>query len=100
MEFLPSVDAGCNWADTHSSLLYLATMKRFRSQLQIRFLGLLSAAALATTARGQGQGPAIVAVSPVVEREVTAGQTFVGTVMPLRKAVVGSAVDGRVMEYP
>jgi len=45
--------------------------------------------------------PAIlVAVSPVVEREVAASQTFVGTVMPLRRAVVGSAVDGRVIEYP
>jgi RND family efflux transporter MFP subunit len=44
--------------------------------------------------------PAAVAVAPVVEREVTASQTFVGTVMPLRKAVVGSAVDGRVIEYP
>jgi RND family efflux transporter MFP subunit len=42
----------------------------------------------------------LVAVSPVVEREVVASQTFVGTVMPLKKSVVGSAVDGRVVEYP
>ena len=48
----------------------------------------------------QGPPAALVAVSPVVEREVTAGQTFVGTVMPLKKAVVGSAVDGRVIEFP
>jgi RND family efflux transporter MFP subunit len=61
---------------------------------------LLAVAALVVPARGQGPGPAQVAVSPVIEREVTAGQTFVGTVMPLRKAVVGSAVDGRVIEYP
>jgi HlyD family secretion protein len=45
-------------------------------------------------------GPAQVAVSPVVEREVTVAQTFVGTVMPLRKATIGSAVEGRVIEYP
>jgi RND family efflux transporter MFP subunit len=45
-------------------------------------------------------GPAQVAVSPVVEREVAVAQTFVGTVMPLKKAVVGSAVEGRVIQYP
>ena len=52
-----------------------------------------------STAFGQ-RGPAIVAVSPVVEREVSEGQTFVGTVTPVRRSVVGSAVDGRVAEFP
>jgi RND family efflux transporter MFP subunit len=42
----------------------------------------------------------LVAVSPVVEREISSAQSFVGTVMPLRKAIVGSAVDGRVIEFP
>jgi RND family efflux transporter MFP subunit len=37
-------------------------------------------------------------VAAAIEREVAAGQTFVGTVMPLKRAVVGSAVDGRVVE--
>ena len=44
--------------------------------------------------------PAIVVVSTVVEREVAVGQPFVGTVMPSRMAIVGSAVDGRVIEFP
>jgi HlyD family secretion protein len=44
--------------------------------------------------------PALVVAAPVVEREVAAGQTFVGTVMPLTTATVGSAVDGRVIEFP
>ncbi len=48
----------------------------------------------------QGPPAMVVAVSPIVEREVSAAQTFVGTVMPLRKATIGSAVDGRVIEYP
>ncbi|MEX0611631.1 MAG: efflux RND transporter periplasmic adaptor subunit, partial [Pirellulales bacterium] len=48
----------------------------------------------------QGPPKVLVAVSPAIEREVIAGQTFVGTVMPLRTAIVGSAVDGRVVEYP
>jgi RND family efflux transporter MFP subunit len=43
--------------------------------------------------------PANVRVTTVEEREVTAGQTFVGTVMPLRQSTVGSAVDGRVIEF-
>jgi HlyD family secretion protein len=52
--------------------------------------------------RAMGQPPAevLVAVSPVVEREVVGSQTSVGTVMPLMKAIVGSAVDGRVIEFP
>lgn len=44
------------------------------------------------------RGPSRVEVMPAVEREVASGQTFVGTVTPTRRAVVGSAVDGRVIE--
>jgi RND family efflux transporter MFP subunit len=62
---------------------------------------LMAIASLAEPPRAIAQaGPAQVAVSPVVEREVAVGQTFVGTVMPLRKAIIGSAVDGRVIEFP
>ena len=38
--------------------------------------------------------------APVVEQTVAATQTFVGTVMPLRVATIGSAVGGRVIERP
>ncbi len=48
----------------------------------------------------QRGGPAAVTVSSVVEREVREGQTFVGTVTPVRHSSVGSAVDGRVAEFP
>jgi RND family efflux transporter MFP subunit len=62
------------------------------------------AATLATllpqSVAAQGPPAALVAVSPVVEREVAASQAFVGTVMPLRKTTIGSAVDGRVIEFP
>jgi RND family efflux transporter MFP subunit len=40
--------------------------------------------------------PASVVVAPVIQREVSAGQTFVGAAMPSRKSIVGSAVEGRV----
>jgi HlyD family secretion protein len=40
-----------------------------------------------------------VVVSAVVEREVSTGQTFVGTVIPVKTSLVGSAVDGRVMTF-
>jgi HlyD family secretion protein len=40
-----------------------------------------------------------VIVAPVVEREIHTGHRVVGTVMPARTSIVGSAVDGRVMEY-
>jgi RND family efflux transporter MFP subunit len=44
--------------------------------------------------------PAPVVVAEVDRQEVTAGQPFVGTVMPSKRAVIGSAVDGRVVEFP
>ncbi|QDS99147.1 efflux RND transporter periplasmic adaptor subunit [Adhaeretor mobilis] len=44
--------------------------------------------------------PAPVVVARVAQRNVTAAQGFVGTVMPSRHAIIGSAVDGRVVEFP
>ncbi len=40
-----------------------------------------------------------VAVSNVVQKTVATGQTFVGTVMAARRSIVGSAVEGRVLEF-
>ena len=40
-----------------------------------------------------------VAVARVVEAEVNSGQRVVGTVNPLRSSVIGSAVDGRVLDF-
>ena len=42
----------------------------------------------------------MVEVAPVQQQAVAAGQEFVGTVFPTRTAVIGSAVDGRVIEFP
>lgn len=45
------------------------------------------------------RGPALVEVKPIVTREnLTPFQTIVGTVEATRKAIVGSAVDGRIIE--
>lgn len=49
----------------------------------------------------QPRAPAApVVVAPVVETEITVGKTFVGSVEPVRRSIVGSAVDGRVVEMP
>lgn len=45
-----------------------------------------------------GDQPAPVSAATVIEREIGAGQTFVASVGPLKRATIGSAVDGRVME--
>lgn len=37
-----------------------------------------------------------VGVSNIVEKELSTGQTFIGTVMPSRMSSIGSAIDGRV----
>jgi RND family efflux transporter MFP subunit len=44
--------------------------------------------------------PARVVAAAAIEREVRAGAAFVGSVKPLRRSVVGSAVDGRVDQFP
>jgi HlyD family secretion protein len=43
--------------------------------------------------------PGSVEVTRVVEREVNVGHRVVGTVMPIRSSTVGTAVDGRVLEF-
>lgn len=60
----------------------------------------LCAMLLVSQAWGQGPSAAPVSVAPVVERTVSQGATFVGTVTPVRRAAIGSAVDGRVVEFP
>lgn len=62
-------------------------------------------ALLAHTCRGlphaaAQQGPASVMVADVILEDVAARQSFVGTAMATRRVVVGSAVDGRVLEFP
>ncbi|TWT66831.1 Multidrug resistance protein MdtA precursor [Posidoniimonas polymericola] len=52
----------------------------------------------ATAQPGGGASPAVAARA--VLREVTDSQSFVGTVTPVKRAVVGSAVAGRVIECP
>lgn len=47
-----------------------------------------------------GAPAAPVALAPVVEQNITVGQTFVGTAEPSKRSIVGSAVDGRVVEFP
>lgn len=46
------------------------------------------------------QGPASVVVAKVVQFNVAGKQAFIGNVMANRRTVVGSAVDGRVLEFP
>ncbi|MCA9176691.1 MAG: efflux RND transporter periplasmic adaptor subunit [Planctomycetales bacterium] len=60
----------------------------------------LAALLAASSLLAQAPPPAPVVVSPIVDREVAAGQTFVGTVVPSRTALIGSAVAGRVVEFP
>ena len=57
-----------------------------------------SLTATSPTSAQPPQQAVTVVVTPVVQREVSAGQTFVGAVVPPRRSVIGSAVDGRVSE--
>ncbi|MCA9058754.1 MAG: efflux RND transporter periplasmic adaptor subunit [Planctomycetaceae bacterium] len=81
---------------------FLVAAPRQTGSFRIHFGAIASAVALIGSASvfAQGRGPSPVAVVPVVQREVHTGQTFVGTVMPEQRAVIGSAVDGRVVEVP
>lgn len=44
-------------------------------------------------------GPASVVVTAVVEKDISAEQSFVANVKPWRESTIGSAVDGRVLEF-
>jgi len=68
--------------------------------LPVLLLALITSTAAAQGPKEAGQPPATVVVGKAVEREVAAGQTFIGTLEPRRRSVVGSAVDGRVEEFP
>ncbi|MBX3449973.1 MAG: efflux RND transporter periplasmic adaptor subunit [Planctomycetaceae bacterium] len=56
--------------------------------------------ASASLATAQAPGPARVIAAPVVAKTMGRGSTFVGTIVPVRRSAVGSAVDGRVVEFP
>ncbi len=71
------------------------------SMIWLRFslpLVLLSQCLVSGTLYAQG-GPATVIVAPVVEHRLSAEQSYVANVKPWRQSTVGSAVDGRVLEY-
>ena len=51
----------------------------------------------AAVAQPGGQTASPVVASRVVETNQPTSQSFVGTLMPIRKSIVGSAVDGRVV---
>ena len=68
--------------------------------LQTRRLALIAVVTcVAPPAAFAQQRETRVAVSAVVEREVVTGQRAVGTLNPVKVAVIGSAVDGRVVEF-
>lgn len=60
--------------------------------------GLLACWGLASAALAQ-RGPAVVEILPIAERRVATTQATLGTIMPTHRAVIGSAVDGRVVEF-
>ncbi len=68
------------------------------------FFAVIATAAFAIvgwpTAALAQQGPANVVVADVIRVDVAARQSFVGNVTAYRRVVVGSAVDGRVLEFP
>ncbi|WP_206028450.1 efflux RND transporter periplasmic adaptor subunit [Thalassoroseus pseudoceratinae] len=55
---------------------------------------------LGITSTAMAQRTVRVILSPVQRSSIRSEQAFVGSVMPERRAVVGSAVDGRVVEFP
>ena len=80
----------------------MSTLRESRSLLRVlrgSFLLLITCTSNTVLAQPE-RGPAPVVVAKIAERRVTAAQSFVGTVMPQKHAIIGSAVDGRVVEFP
>lgn len=55
--------------------------------------------AIAIPAAHAQRGPAVVEVLLIVEREVEITQATLGSIIPTRRAIIGSAVDGRVEKF-
>jgi multidrug efflux pump subunit AcrA (membrane-fusion protein) len=64
----------------------------------LRWCGALAIALLTSQSLLAQQGDAKVEVAKAVSRSLPGSFTFVGTVHPARRAVLGSAVDGRLIE--
>ena len=73
---------------------------RLARALFLGVAGFSTCGVINSVARAQSLPPAPVIATDVREETIRAGQSFVGTVMPVRRAVIGSAVDGRVLEFP
>ena len=67
--------------------------------VRLIFAALLFTTGVAPSAVAQAPAT-LVRVAPVRQAEVASGREFVGTVLPLKTATIGSAVDGRVVEFP
>lgn len=61
---------------------------------------LLAAVSCSSAVVAQQPPPAPVVVADVAEMTIQGGQSFVATVQPSKRAVIGSAVEGRVVEFP
>lgn len=61
---------------------------------------LIAAVHWVSVVEAQQPPPAPVVVADVAELTIRSGQAFVATVQPSRRAVIGSAVDGRVVQFP
>lgn len=73
---------------------------RTRRLVWVRASALLAVGLLLpVAATAQDQPPVPVVAAHVTQEDVSSGHTFVGTVMPTRVAAIGSAVDGRVIEF-
>jgi HlyD family secretion protein len=61
---------------------------------------LASAVVLLYASTAAAQYPANVAVAPVISRQnAEVGHSFVGSVHPVRRSIIGSSLDGRVTEF-
>lgn len=70
----------------------------FRRPVERLLLASFLTMSAAPVAAAEGPGVSLVVTAKVVQREVAEGKTFVGTVFPSRRSVIGSAVEGRVLD--
>lgn len=85
-------------ASHHHTLTKLSMLGYSQVDVPMTVLVAASLLCVVGSAPAQQPPPAPVAVAKVTAMEIAAGQAFVATVMPLKRATVGSAVDGRVVE--
>jgi HlyD family secretion protein len=96
LDFLTSLKSTTTFAGDHRSMT-LSFKSKLNCLLAIGALFSYFCGDVYSAQPGRTGAPPV-AAAPVIKREIAAGQTFVASIGPLKRTVIASAVEGRVVK--